>query len=212
MSCALRGRSGSPVLSGAHLEQNAHRTAGKALFRFYKVVYGMWDSVIVGRILLDIFTRNVAVKADSRSCLHVCCANTEMSVWCLISFHIRGSLLSSKPPCTHLPAVFGSSDSRGSLWPGFSGGLNLVFIGRLAEMQSGRRTMEVFVVGVLWSEVLWFMAWSLYKVLEGDSELWKNINQSDCDIVRVCVLVDGEEAVALRKSSSVTLSCGGLQI
>ncbi|XP_028449805.1 uncharacterized protein artnb [Perca flavescens] len=33
MSCALRGRSGSAVLSGARLEQNAHRTAGGTRWR-----------------------------------------------------------------------------------------------------------------------------------------------------------------------------------
>ncbi|XP_029309719.1 artemin-like [Cottoperca gobio] len=33
MSCAQRGRSGSPVLSGAHLEQNAHRTSGGTRWR-----------------------------------------------------------------------------------------------------------------------------------------------------------------------------------
>lgn len=39
MSCTQPGRSGSALLSGAHLEQNAHRTAGKAPFRVYEVVY-----------------------------------------------------------------------------------------------------------------------------------------------------------------------------
>lgn len=45
------------------------------------------------------------------------------------------------------------------------------------------------------------------KVREGDSEIERNINLCVC----VCVLA-GEETVAVRKSSSVTLFCGGLQI
>lgn len=67
-SCTQCGRSGYPVLSGAHLGPKAHSTVGKAPFNFYKVVYIeiQDNAIVICRMILAIFMRYVAVKADQR--------------------------------------------------------------------------------------------------------------------------------------------------
>lgn len=103
-NCPQRGRSGSPVLSGAHLEQKAHSTVGKAPLgvEIHDSAMVIWENA-AGYVKADLSLIFLFAVTTVRGCL----------MFGFTSVAFFAELQTFPTRTSHL--LFGSCGSRGTL-------------------------------------------------------------------------------------------------